>query len=87
MAFKLEWKIFGCEMWSIILWNAFCAAIPMIWVTYTHLTGYVLRRKVPKNWKSGTSVWYCSHMFNLISFTFERHLFLRDFKLNIIALF
>ena len=51
MVFKLEWKIFGCEMWSIILWNTFCAVMPMIWVTQTDLTGYLLRRKVPKNGK------------------------------------
>ena len=48
MVFKLEWEVFGCEMWNIILWNAFRATVPIIWGTHTHLTGYVLRRKLPK---------------------------------------
>ena len=30
MVFKLEYEIFGCETWNIILWNAFRAAMPMI---------------------------------------------------------
>ena len=49
MDFKLEWEIIGCEMWSLILWNAFHAAMPVIWGTHTHLTGYVLIRKIQKN--------------------------------------
>ena len=48
MVFKLEWEIFGYEMWSLILWNAFCAAMSLIWGTHTHLIGYVLKKKIEK---------------------------------------
>ena len=47
MVFKLKWEISECEIWGLILWNAFCAAMPIIWGTNTHFTGYILRRKIP----------------------------------------
>ena len=45
MVFKIEWEIFGCEMSSIKIWNAFCAAMNHD-LRNSHPFDWVLFRKI-----------------------------------------